>query len=177
MGKTLVFRDVNVNDAGFILSLRTDESKSRFLSAVSADLSAQQAWLEGYANSKNQAYFIIEHQNEPIGTVRLYDAQQDSFCWGSWILKDSRPSHAALESALMVYSYGIEHLGFKSSHFTVHKGNQRVWVFHERFGAKRVSESADEYRYSLPLTAIEQSRLKYAKFLANGVVVSNGFTQ
>ena len=142
-GETLraLFRDVNLEDAEFILSLRTDEMKSRFLSATSNDLQTQRNWLEGYAKTDNQSYFIIEYLGLPVGTVRLYDPQQDSFCWGSWILSDSRPRQAAMESALMVYAYALDHLGFKSSHFDVRKGNERVWQFHERFGAQRVQET------------------------------------
>ena len=40
-GETFVFRDACVSDAEFILSLRTDENKSRFLSATKNDLEAQ----------------------------------------------------------------------------------------------------------------------------------------
>lgn len=174
IGKMLTFRDVDVDDAAFILSLRTNEKKSQYLSAVSPDISPQRAWLEGYASATDQAYFIIEFQDEPIGTIRLYDAQEDSFCWGSWILKDNRPSFAAIESALMVYAYAVDYLGFKRAHFTVHKGNQRVWEFHERFGAQRVDEAEGEYLYSVSSTAIEESRIKYAKFLAGSVAVPNG---
>lgn len=172
MGKTLSFRDATVADAVFILSLRTDENKSRYLSAVSADLNAQQTWLKGYEDSQDQAYFIIEYQDKPIGTVRLYDAQQDSFCWGSWILKDSRPSQAAMESALMVYSYAVNTLGFQSSHFDIRKGNERVWKFHERFGAQRIAETDLDYLYTLNRESIEQSRMTYLKFLSNDVTVT-----
>lgn len=172
MGKTLTFRDANVKDAAFILSLRTDEVKSRYLSAVSADLSAQQTWLESYANARDQAYFVIEYKNESIGTVRLYDSQQNSFCWGSWILKDSRPSQAAMESALMVYSYAVNELGFQAAHFDVRKANDRVWKFHERFGAQRISETDLDYFYSLSYVAILNSRTTYAKFLPSDVIVT-----
>src|SRR5690606_12411597 len=137
VGKTLAFRNAEVKDAAFILSLRTDAEKSRYLSAVSGELAEQEAWLERYAEADDQAYFIIEYQDEPIGTVRLYDPQGDSFCWGSWILHSSRPGQAAMESALMVYAYAIDHLGFTAAHFDVRKGNERVWQFHERFGAVR----------------------------------------
>ena len=113
-GDTLIFRDATPDDAEFILSLRTDAEKSRYLSATTNELGAQRAWLERYASSEGQAYFIIEFNNESIGTVRLYDAQGESFCWGSWILKDGRPRQAAMESALMVYAYAIDHLGFKT---------------------------------------------------------------
>lgn len=171
VGKTLTFRDATVADAAFILSLRTDSEKSRYLSTVSADLSDQQAWLERYAKFDDQAYFIIVYQNEPIGTVRLYDAQADSFCWGSWILKSSRPSHAAMESALMVYAYAVDNLGFRSAHFDVRKGNERVWQFHERFGAQRKAENELDYFYNLDSEAIAASRMRYQRFLLGGVDV------
>lgn len=171
VGKTLEFRDAGVDDAAFILSLRTDTEKNRYLSSISGALADQQAWLERYARSENQAYFIIEYQGVPIGTVRLYDPQADSFCWGSWILVNSRPSHAAMESALMVYAYAVDHLGFSSAHFDVRKGNERVWQFHERFGGVRVSETPQDYHYRISLAAISASRLRYKKFLDGTVGV------
>jgi len=171
-GKTLIFRDANVSDAEFILSLRTDEKKSRYLSATANDIEAQKAWLSRYAVAKDQAYFIIDYKNEPVGTVRLYDAQQGSFCWGSWILKDSRPRHAAMESALMVYAYAVDCLGFNACHFDVRKGNEKVWQFHERFGAVRIGETEIDYFYSLSDKSIQASLSRYANFLPDGVHVS-----
>ena len=172
VGRTLVFRNTTLNDAEFILSLRMDETKSRFLNIVNADLSLQQTWLETYSKEHNQAYFIIEYQNEPIGTIRLYDPQGLSFCWGSWILKNGSPSHAGIESALMVYSYALDNLGFRFAHFDVRKDNNRVWQFHERFGAERISETELDYLYSISYTSINESRNKYSKFLPNQVVVT-----
>lgn len=171
IGKTLTFRDATVEDACFILSLRTDAEKSRYLSAVSSDLADQQTWLARYAQADDQAYFIIEHQDAPIGTVRLYDPQGLSFCWGSWILKSGRPSHAAMESALMVYAYAVDHLGFRAAHFDVRKGNERVWQFHERFGARRVAESELDYDYMLDIETITSSRQRYQRFLEGPVKV------
>lgn len=171
VGKTLSFRNAIVSDAEFILSLRTDKDKARFLSSVSGDLADQRAWLGNYESSEDQAYFIIEYLGEPIGTVRLYDSQGDSFCWGSWILKEGRPRQAAMESALMVYAYGVDHLGFSASHFDVRKGNERVWQFHERFGARRIQETELDYYYRLDGEAIADSRLRYKEFLENHVGV------
>lgn len=171
IGKTLVFRDAAVADAEFILSLRTDAEKSRYLSAVSGELADQRTWLEQYAVAEDQAYFIVEYQNEAIGTVRLYDPQGGSFCWGSWILKSNPPSHASMESVLMVYAYAIDHLGFLAAHFDVRKGNERVWKFHERFGAQRTKETALDYFYTLSGEAISASRKRYERFLEGSVEV------
>ena len=172
IGQTLTFRNATKEDAEFILGLRTDPVKSRFLTTTSAALADQTAWLESYENKSGQVYFIIEYEGKKIGTVRLYDQQANSFCWGSWILIDDRPSHAAMESALMVYSYAIDNLGFTAAHFDVRKGNEKVWKFHERFGAERVSESDLDYFYSLSLEAIKESLVKYSRFLSGSVKVN-----
>ena len=171
-GKFLSFRNASETDAKFILSLRTNSAKSRYLSTTSADIEAQKSWLQGYARAGDQAYFIIQAAEKHIGTVRLYDVQEDSFCWGSWILTVDAPITAAIESELMVYSYAVDHLGFQKAHFDVRKGNESVWKFHERFGALRTHETEEDFVYQISLAAINQARNRYAKFLPNGVSVS-----
>jgi RimJ/RimL family protein N-acetyltransferase len=172
-GKTLVFRDAAVDDAGFILGLRTDELKSRHLSRTSGALADQQAWLAGYGQRDGEAYFVIESlAGEKLGTVRLYDAQGDSFCWGSWILSDAAPSSAAIESALMVYAYALDTLGFTNAHFQVNLANERVCAFHERFGAQRVSQDDVEIEYTLANAAIREAMKRYARFLPDPLKVS-----
>jgi RimJ/RimL family protein N-acetyltransferase len=171
-GKTLVFRDVKTSDAAFILSLRTDSLKSKHLSKTSPELDKQIAWLKSYENKINEAYFIIESSaEEQLGTVRLYDQQDDSFCWGSWILKSGAPQSAAIESALMVYSYAIDLLGFKRAHFDVRKENESVWRFHERFGAVRFAETELDYLYAIDYDKIKSSQKRYQKYLNSPLVI------
>ena len=171
-GKSLGFRDACVQDAAFILALRTNEQKSRHLSKVSADLQNQKDWLLAYQARKNEAYFVIENlERDKLGMVRIYDAQGESFCWGSWILSNDAPSTAAIESALMVYAYAMGTLGFSMAHFQVNKANERVWKFHERFGAIRRAEDADQFHYVLSGQAIAVSMKRYERYLPTGIVV------
>ncbi len=170
-GKTLQFRDATISDAAFILSLRVDEGKSRYISPIKGGIADQQAWLHRYVQMDDQAYFIIEYGGEPIGTVRLYDSKDESFCWGSWVLASNRPNHAAIESALMVYSYALDHLGFDKAHFDVRKGNENVWQFHERFGARRVDESELNFYYEIDRASIQVSRNRYRRYLQESVSV------
>lgn len=171
-GRALTFRDATSADATFILSLRTDIKKSKYLSNTSPELERQISWLEDYAKRNDQVYFIIENQSgEALGTVRLYDPQGFSFCWGSWILKDGAPQSAAIESALMVYAYAIKHLGFNQSHFDVRKKNKGVWLFHERFGAERIGETDQDYLYRIGLDEISISQQRYKKFLPKIITV------
>lgn len=171
-GKNVALRNATLADAAFILAVRTNSKAARHLSNTSQDLADQIAWLKNYANRSGEAYFIVESSTgEPLGTVRLYDPQQDSFCWGSWILKGDAPLSAAIESALLVYEYALGTLGFKTAHFQVRKENERVWAFHERFGAIRVRETIDAYEYTISNDAIRASMRRFARHLPTEVVV------
>lgn len=173
VGNNLVFRDAQKEDAAFILELRTDSIKATHLSKTSNDLKQQEVWLERYGNDNGQVYFIIlNKQGEKVGTVRLYDITNDSFCWGSWILKNGTPSSYSIESALLVYHFALS-LGFEKAHFDVRKGNESVWKFHERFGANKVEETTDDFIYNISLESIEKSLEKYKKYLPNGFSIED----
>lgn len=174
VGKTLVLRDATPANAAFILSLRTDESRSQHMSKTSASLSEQVAWLERYAARDNEAYFVIESlAGESLGVVRLYDPQGASFCWGSWIMKPGAPASAAIESAMIVYAYALDQLQFTSAHFQVRMDNERVWRFHERFGAVRTATHPDAYDYAISNGAIRQSMTRYARYLPEPITVEH----
>jgi len=171
-GKNLIFRNACITDAAFILSLRTDAKKSQHLSVVSGQLLDQEVWLDKYATRDNEVYFIIENKvGELVGTVRLYDSDGYSFCWGSWIIKDGAPQLYAIESALMVYAYGLDTLGFESAHFQVNKSNKSVCSFHERFGATRIIENDMEYQYVINNKSIRDAMQRYKRYLHTPLIV------
>lgn len=173
IGNKIVFRNARKEDAPFILELRTDKKKSTHISKTSNHLNQQEAWLEKYDNDNEQVYFVILNKDqEKVGTVRLYDKKNESFCWGSWIIKEGMPSSYAIESALLVYHFAVS-LGFQKAHFEVRKGNQSVWRFHERFGAKRIDETAEAFIYNISLDAIERSLTRYKNYLPNGFSIDD----
>lgn len=172
VGKKLILRNVCLEDAQFILDLRVDPSKSKFLNQTSSQIEDQSEWIRRYENSNDQAYFVIENAGEKIGTLRFYDPREYSFCWGSWILKSNSPWDAAIESALMAYAYAIDVLDFKNAHFDVRKENVAVWKFHESFGANRVRASEADFYYTLDYKSIEASRQQYKNFLPSIEVYS-----
>lgn len=170
-GRTIRLRNVEPADAEFIVKIRTNEKKGRFISATSDDVSKQRSWIESYLAGHGQAYFMItDLSNHPLGTVRMYDQQGDSFCWGSWVVAEDAPSHCAIESALLLYTYALD-LGFKGAHFDVRKGNLSVIKFHERFGAERTGETEDDILYSISKDKILISLDKFKKFLPEKVCI------
>lgn len=168
-GRRINLRLVEIEDANFLLSLRLDPNKSRHISQVDGDLEKQVKWLTGYKRREGlnrEYYFIIEDKNKnQFGCVRLYDFIEDSFCWGSWILKDGSPSHMAVESALQVYEFAFCNLKFNKSHFDVRKENASVVAFHERFGAKKIADDTLNYYFTYSKDDYEKIKLRYGKFL------------
>jgi RimJ/RimL family protein N-acetyltransferase len=165
-GPNLRFRLATEADAEFILSLRLDPAKNRHLSPVAADVEAQRQYIRDQAQSDRfgvtgQLYFIIEAQGRPVGTIRLYGVRGTSFSWGSWILTDDAPKSAAVESTCMVYRLGLFQ-GFCAAHFEVHKANEKVWQYHERFGARRVGETDRAYLYQIDKGEILAALNRYA---------------
>lgn len=165
-GKKLYLREVVLDDAEFILSLRTDPGKNRYLSPTASDVSQQRAFIERYQQSLTDYYFIIcDWQAKSLGTVRIYDIQGDSFCWGSWILSADAPTSAAIESALLLYDFAFYSLHYKFAHFDVRKENLSVVDFHKRFGALIIQADELDYFFNYSRDSYGSVREKYLRFL------------
>lgn len=168
-GKNINLRTVEIEDAEFIFSMRQNQNKTKYLSKVTGTVESQKEWIKNYKQreeNKKEFYFVIESKDkEKLGLVRMYDFQDDSFCWGSWLIKEDAPKTAAIESALQIYEFGFYNLGFEKSHFDVRKGNDKVVAFHQRFGAKIIDE--DELDYFFNFTKIDYKIIKerYKRYL------------
>lgn len=162
-------RTVEIEDANFIFLMRQNQSKTKFLSKVSGTVESQKEWIIQYKikeNGMKEFYFIIESKSaEKLGLVRLYDFQNDSFCWGSWLIKDEAPKTTAIESALQVYEFGFYNLGFEKSHFDVRKANDKVIAFHQRFGAKIIKENELDYFFNYEKSDYVITKKKYKRYL------------
>jgi len=165
--KHITFRLIEIKDAEFILSLRLNPKKNKFLSPVKNNIKNQERWIEAYKErekEKQEYYYIIMNEGEQLGVVRLYDFQRDSFSWGSWLLKEGAPAYGAIESALLVYEIGFFKLRFKSSHFDVIKHNEKVIKFHIKFGASVVHKDNEKYYFNIDKNTYSEIKVKYRKF-------------
>ena len=168
-GKNINMRTVAQEDAEFIYSMRHNQNKTKYLSKVTGTVESQKEWIKSYKKreeTKEEFYFVIESKDEDkLGLVRMYDFQDDSFCWGSWLIKEDAPKTTAIESALQIYEFGFYDLKFKKSHFDVRKGNDKVVAFHQRFGAKIVDEHELDYFFNFEKSDYEIIKEKYKRYL------------
>ena len=164
--KNLILRDADETDADFILRLRTDPIKSRFLSQISASLDDQIAWMKSYKDRRDQAYFIIEDRaSNKLGCIRIYNPTETSFDLGSWLIVEGAAPYIAFESVLSLYSYA-RRLGFLTAKIDVRKDNETVWKFHENiFGAKLLQENDIDRFYEVTNEDIDMRLKKYQRLL------------
>jgi RimJ/RimL family protein N-acetyltransferase len=162
-------RLVGEADAPFILQLRLDSGRNQNISATSPDSLAQTRWITSYEQrylEGLEAYFIIQNQGRDVGTVRIYDFRlaENSFGWGSWIIKSGTSPGISYQSAILIYDLGFDFLDFAAAHFDVRQANVSVWKFHERLGAQLVHEDELERRYNYPKPIFQAARKSLAKF-------------
>ncbi len=168
-GKTINLRTVESNDAEFIYEMRNNVHKTKYLSTVHGTVQDQIDWIVSYKEREKEQkefYFLIESkEGEKLGLVRVYDLRDNSFCWGSWLIKEGSPKTTAIESAMQIYEFGFYNLGFRHSHFDVRKENIKVIKFHQRFGAKIVNENELDYFFSFNIDDYEKIKTKYVRYL------------
>ncbi len=146
VGKYVTLRTVRVDDAKFILSLRCDPVKSKYLNKTEYNLEKQEVYIQNALLKNDEYYFIIENnENTRIGTYRIYDLRKDSFCIGSWIMIDDVVLHEVMEADYLVRKFGFEELGFEKCHFDVRKNNSKVLSYHKLVGAVQIDENDLDY--------------------------------
>ena len=81
IGKNINLISVTVEDASFILSLRTNPDLSQYLSPVDDDIDKQKQWLQQVLSKHDEYYYLIKNKEAaPVGTIRIYDIQNNVFC-------------------------------------------------------------------------------------------------
>ena len=164
--KYVNLREVEISDAAFILALRTDEKKSRFLHKTENNLQKQIDYLKRYKALDNEWYFIIENKKgKPLGTVRIYNVNPPNFTGGSWLMTNDALPEETIEGDLILKEYAFEVLGFEKSCFEVRKGNKKVIRYHQMCGAKIVGENEIEYLFELTKQDYEDIKEKLNSML------------
>ena len=111
-GPNLILRLIKPDDAAYVHGLRTNPLYNSHLSKVTGTVQDQRAWIEGYQAREaagQEFYYVIERKDGTrCGLVRLYDFDVESFSWGSWILDESKPQKAAIESIVLSIGVGFE---------------------------------------------------------------------
>ncbi|KMQ63665.1 hypothetical protein ACM40_02375 [Chryseobacterium sp. BLS98] len=151
--KGIKLRFVEADDAEFIVSIRNNEKKSRFISKTSQDVDAQKQWISDYKEreqQKKEFYFIaVDQNNIDYATYRVYKIDSGLPEIGSWV---SKPDYSNIKNSIKVdvavKDFVLNELKFDTLQFEVRKQNTSVNSYHKLFQPELV-RSDDENNYYL----------------------------
>jgi RimJ/RimL family protein N-acetyltransferase len=168
-GNTIIFKQVQVEDAEFILSLRLDNSLNKYLNETSPDIEKQRQWIKEQQNKENDYYFIILNKDyEKLGTVGIYEInwEKKTFNWGRWILKKSTSINVAVESMLLTYKVAFNELNLETALSDVRIENTTVINFHLSYGAFIYKVDKVNVYYKFKIDQYNDLLIKYRRFIS-----------
>ena len=162
------FRLVEESDAEFIINLRTDDTKARYISATDTDIQKQKEWIREYKKrevNKEEFYFIaIDENNTEFATYRLYNRSESSIEIGSFI---SIPLYGnalnVIKVDVIMKTYVFEKLCYEYLNFEVRKKNTSVVNYHKKFQPRLTKTDNLNYYFSLEKKYFVSNKYKFEK--------------
>src|SRR5581483_11160945 len=131
-------RPVRLEDAAFIVWLRSLEHTKGRIGDSATDTASQESWLRAYFKRAGDYYFIIETTGGiAVGAYGIYDMANSSAESGRWIIRPEVP--AAVPSALLAFDLAFGRLGLAEVRVTTVSTNQSVLSLNKKFGFRQVS--------------------------------------
>jgi len=135
-------RPVRLDDAEFIVELRTDPDLSRYLNTIPAIVTDQERYIRNYLSTPDDYYFVVQEKKSGAreGFIGIYDIDRKNRRaeWGRWILR--KGSMAAVESADLIYRVGFEKLDLSEMYCRTVTRNEQVVSFHTSCGLSLARE-------------------------------------
>ena len=164
----LRFRFVKEEDAEFIIQLRTDSRLNRYINKIENNVEAQKDWIRAYKQREREGtdyYFIVFHNLEPCGLIRIYDITNESFTSGSWIFKQNCDFRVPILADIAITSLAYKLFPEKSHVFDVRKENKNVLKYHKSFNPVLIKEDELNYYFMLPQGNFEKGKKDKLKLL------------
>ena len=161
----LEVRLVNISDASFIYSLRSDKELTKFISQVNGTLEDQIGWINKYKIREGQGkeyYFIFLFKGVRQGLARIYDIENDHFTQGSWLFKRDAVDGSSILGNIISCELGFELSGIKYMLTDARKGNNThkyVRAYHPEI----LKETELDIFYKIP----KDNYIKYKKRFIN----------
>lgn len=147
----IFLRLITVDDAQFILRLRTDPHLSIYISYTKPKIAYQVKWIQKYKKKEElgfEYYFIAEDQNgNKYGTIRLCNFGAKSFEVGSWVFLPKSPFGMAVKTHMIGVETGFKMLNADYCRIRVNKKNIGVLQYLEVFKPMVIKEDTFDYYY------------------------------
>ncbi len=129
-------RYVTVEDAQFILSLRTDPKYSKYINDTENDLDLQIEWIIQQQSKPDDYYFVIcDVDDKPRGVISLYNFDDTRLNAEMGRLICPKSPIQLYASFILICKFGFEIIGLKRMFFRMNPNNADVIAVTRKFGA------------------------------------------
>lgn len=150
----LKVRLVNENDADFIISLRSNANRTKYMITLNDEIESQKKWIQEYKKREKDGldyYFIYSNnQEKPIGLNRLshidYDAKSGKA--SSWIAIEGL-KYEAIIMVLLGNEIAFNFIGVDQTWGELHKDNMSAYKVLKLFGYKLEDIGTKYFKSSL----------------------------
>ena len=159
----LKFKLADKSDAEFILGLRTNPSKNKYLNYTEPNLENQIIWLKEYKLREERGeelYYIIYENHIPVGTIRIYNIKENECTTGSWLFSSNTHQLTPIISELLIYEIVYNILKKSTVLFDVRKENKKVVTYHKLKRITLINEDEENFYYSMSRAEWEESKMK-----------------
>lgn len=135
-GRRHRLRPIRLDDAKYIIWLRSQQKNSKFIHSTSKSIIKQQEWLESYFERDDDYYFAVEQisDSRTVGLISIYNLNRINWSaeWGRWIIE--KRGYASAESVKLIYTCAFEILKLKTLYSRTMASNRQVVRFHDKCG-------------------------------------------
>ena len=164
-GKTVNIREVSIDDAKFILDLRTSE-RAKFLHHTEYNIQAQIDYIKYYLTLDDEWYFIIEDkEHNPIGTDRIITKDKNTFETASTIMVPEATPIQVIEMTRLILLYAFCVLGFSKHYAYTMKTNEQINKLNLLQGMKIKREDDNFYYFETTIDDYKWIKKEKEKFL------------
>lgn len=148
----LKVRLVNENDAEFIVSLRSDPTKTKYMITLNNEVETQRRWIQEYKMREKEGldyYFIYSNvEDKPIGLNRIshVDYIEKTAKASSWITVGGLINEA-FKMSIIQSEIAFNLLKIDAFRFEVHKENSSLIRFYKLFDCKYIDNGTDYYYF------------------------------
>lgn len=164
-GKYVNLREVEIEDAEFILKLRTSEKGIKFLHKTDPDINKQVEYIKKYKTFDNEWYFIVESKDKkPLGCLSVYDIQGSSACTGRWIMADNAKIQESIESDLLLKDFTYNVLGMDCIRMDTRHENKNIINYFKMWNCQIIRCDDELIYFNLPKETYENNKKNIERF-------------
>lgn len=154
-------------DAEYIVQLRTNPTKNRYIHSTLNDVKAQKEWIRLYKQREAEGkeyYFIFSYQDENVGVARIYEIEDDSFTSGSWLASSNMVGIGVLcdiisrEIAFDLYPDSL-------NYFDIRKGNKSVIRYAQSYHPILYKEDVENLYFYINRKNFERYKQLYLRMV------------